>query len=441
MAEKYPRPANADKVDWQNGTYGATDPAAQRVAGWADNEVPAAEEFNWLFELWGDFQMWLEDTNARVWSDVYEGIAAAANLDLFRVMPAATIQPRGTQVFKITGTGGGGTAVAQPCTDGEQIYYRSVSYIVGCSPADGAEIFDASDLAVGFSAICTDGKYVYAMTVDSGVTGLYAMGRDDGAEVDSAGSEYGCTRIAANGEYCAGIDPTTKAGYVVVYSGIQSAIVEDGTFDTGSADLRAIAIDETQCYVGGTQSTYDVWAVDLATHAKAWQITLPLTSAPGVEGIAADGNRVYVATDYKTLTAGGLYSSVTPAAGGANLFCLDRVSGALLWSMAVQDAEGATIYSLEGITTDGKYVYVVGIDGSSDSYLQVIDVRAIPAQVASIADFGDPCCDGVSVIGNSNLTTELKRLWMCDGVTTFQKVPEGDVARRPFYTLALPIDK
>lgn len=442
MSERYVIPSEEAKCSWAEGgaAYPSTDPGAgKRDVGWQpkDDPVPGPGEVipatghNFLWRLGMQMITWLRNLAARQWSDVSLGIAAAANLDIFRVMPSATIQPRGTEVFSVTGTATGNTTVFQPCTDGEQTYYAGGAanqYIVGASPIDGAEIFEANDLgAVAISAVCCDGLRIYVQTTNVGTPGLYSLIRTSGLEEEHGGTEYGCDALAANGYHCVGIDPTTKTGYLVIYSSIQSGIVEDGTHDTGSANLRAVAIDATQCYVGGTRNTDDVWCLALSDHTTAiWTTTLATSSAPEVYGIAADGDRVYVATDRQALTAGGY----------ANLYCLDRFTGAVLWSMDVT-TQAAAALDLIGVAVDQRYVYAV--DAYDD--LHVISKLGVPGQLLTVADFGRPVCDGVSVIGNSELTTELRRLWMADGCTTMQRVPYTDVARRPFHTLAVPIDR
>lgn len=301
---------------------------------------------------------------------------------------------------------------------------------MAASPIDGAEIWEENDLSVGLSAICTDGKYIYAQTVDSGVVGLYVMRRDDGTQEDNAGSEYSCKRLAANGSYCVGIAPSGALGEVVVYSDVQGTIAEDGTYNTGSALLRAVAIDHDQCYVGGGHNTEDVWCVALDdTSTAVWSTALPTSAVPEVYGIAADGDRVYVATDRQALTAGG----------NANLHCLDRINGAVLWSIDVSDANAATL-DLTSCCVDHRYIYVT----CDDDDLHVITKSDNPTQVLIDASHGDVCCDGVSVIGNSDttVTTQFKRTWMADGQTTFQARAYSDVERRPIPgVLAVPIDK
>jgi hypothetical protein len=381
---------------------------------------------------------WLRDLAARQWFDLGEGSDAAADVERHRVTPAdAGPKERGSQEWSVSGTATGSTAVIQPCTDGGYVYYlggTAQAYIVAANPATGAEVYEANDIGVGLSAICSDGGYVYVQTVDSGFKGIYRMLRTDGTQDGSTTTPtyYSCDRLVANGAYCVGISPSGNPGYAVFYSSIQQTIAEDGIVATGSAGLNAVAIDSDQCYVGGTRN-YDVWAFTLSTRAYAWGggvlgWTAPTSSAITVQGIAADGNRVYVASDRQALSAGG----------SANLFCVDRVSGQTLWSFDVAVPGALTALDLEGIAVDDQYLYVV--DDQDD--LHIIDITGpTPSQAAYVANFGDPCCDGVSVFGNTEVTTQLQRLWSAGAYKTFMRSTiTNNPHRRPFYTRSLPAD-
>jgi hypothetical protein len=429
MAERNPRPANSAKIPWPSATYGTADPASQRAAGWAPNEVPASQEYNFLQKMWGEEFVWLASFAAREWADLYEGITNSSVRDIFRVMPADDISARGAQIFKVTGTITGSTGVSEICTDGLRIYYTAGGqYYAAASPADGSEIWESNDVgATNIFSLCTDGLWLYA-TCDSGTAGLQQVDPTEGDLNSSGGTTYGCSDLATNAVYVIGINPNgAVGGSIVFWSGIQGTIVEDGSYNTTSTQLNTVAIDKDQCYAGGVRATYDVWAVTLSTRAHAWRTVLPTSSAPTVHGIACDGNRVYVATDRVGLTAGG----------SANLHALDRITGAVLWSMDVTDVSGTALSLNRGLVTDGRYLYAS--DGTGDDCHIVDPTGPTPSHVGAVADLRVRVCDGVSVIGNSNLTTELKRVWMMDGVQTFRRTTGSDTERRPpYYTLATP---
>lgn len=441
MAERIPIPTESAKCNWADGgTYPSTDPGAPaRLAGFKPKDYPVAgsgaivpaEDHNFLWRLGMEMLSWMRDFVTRQWADIAEGITASSARDIFRVMPADAISERGATVFTVTGTGSGGSYVGNPCTDGEQIYYYGgTGSVVAASPVDGAEIWDNAPNPASISAICTDGSYVYILG-DSGDPGLSRLIRTTGVEDSNAGTYYGGTRMLCNSDYAAVIETSAGAGTVAVYSDIQGTITQDGNFASGSTGLRDVAIDRSHCYVGGIRNSHDIWCVILSTLSHRWRITLPTGATdPNVRGIVADGCRVYVATDDTTLAAGGQ----------ANLYALDRWTGAVLWSMEVGSSKDLT----NGIATDGRFIYVS--DSADD--MHIIDISGpAPSHYGGtvtggsvVPDMINPVCDGVSVIGNSNLTTELKRVWMMDAVSTFRRVDGDDLQRRPFYTLAVPTE-
>lgn len=445
MTERITQPSEASKCNWASGgsAYPNADPGSGvRDVGYKPKDYPTpgagavipAEDHNFLWRLGMEMLSWLRDIAARQWTELAEGSDAAANNERHMIcLPDTGPRERGSVDWTITGTGTGGTGVYSPCTDGGYIYYfggTTSFYLIAADPDDGSEVWEQDVYSVAFSALCCDGAYVYAQTVDSGEVGLKRLERTNGDHSGEGGSEYGCEALAANGEYCVGIDPTTHTGYAVFYSDIQGTITEDGTVNIGSSNLTAVAIDSDQAYVGGVRNTYDVWAFTLSTRAYAWGggvlgWTAATSSAITVSGIAADGNRVYVCSDRQGLSAGG----------SANLFCIDRRTGQTLWTMDVTTPGAVSTLDLEGIAVDDQYLYCV--DDGDD--LHIIDIAGpTPAQVAFVSNFGLPDCDGVSVIGNSNLTTELKRVWSGGTAKTFLKTTTDSVHRRPFFNRSIP---
>lgn len=425
MAERIPIPATAANVEWNtNPTNPSTDPSLQRAAGWAVNEIPDAQEFNYLQTMWGDFLVWLRSFAPREWTDIWEALADVTDVSqLFYVYPpAAGMHARGLGMWAVAGTGSGTGVVSQPCTDGEQIYHLDGAYIVAVDPADGTQIWEVDPEGIPLTAITTDGSAVYVTTNNVGYPGLYEIGRTAGSTVDTAGTEYACGQLVANGEYCVGTNPASGGGKVVTWSGLGTALVQDGVYDTGSAALPNVAIDSTQCYVGGTRNTYDVWAVAMAAPTTyVWRITLPVTTAPTVYGIAADGDCVYVGTEQKTLSAGGT----------ANIFCLDRTTGAVLWTM---DLPGDQDF---GVAVDDRYLYSVNDSG----VMSIVRLRSsVPSVVHSLSVFAQPQCDGVSVIGTGATSSQLRRVWVLGASKLMMRADGNDPNRRPFHNLAIPVD-
>jgi hypothetical protein len=424
MSERNARPASADNADWANGTYSPIDPAAQRAAGWAPNEVPDAEAFNYMFELWGDFLQWLEAETPREWSELSEAVAASSPGDRFRVINyAGYFRNRISAKFIVTGTATGGGNVNGVCTDGLRVYYfggTSDEYLVGASPTNGAELWEVQPLATEIIALACDGGRLY-VTGAAGDPGLTTLDPSDGSALDNAGTTFGHIALAAQGYYCAGISGSSGADAVDIWVSDPISLV--GTGSTGSAQLRGLAVDSGLAFVGGDRNTNDVWAYRLSTANLEWQVTLD-TNAFTVRAICADGNRVYVACDRDPLAAGG----------NANLFCLNRIDGSLLWSFDLGTGD------MRHIACDDRYLYPV--DDSGKVY--ALDLRGYgsPACVAIAGGaFANICADGVSIIGTDFGTpTDWGRYYSGQTNRTFMRVNGIDQFRRPFHALAVPID-
>lgn len=423
MAERNPRPANSDKIPWPATTYGTADPSSQRAAGWAPNEIPDNDEFNFLQKMWGEEFVWLASFATREWTTLPEGIAATSHRDLFRVVPVAIgMYSRLQQVFNVACSAATGGNPISICTDGEQIYYIGgtiAQSLIAADPNDGSEIWETSPLTQ-HASLCCDGYYVYACSTSSGETGLYKINRDTGYSVSSGGTEYNCQSIITNGYYAAGIRPASSTSKLVFWTVGAGAASPTETGTVTITPLNGLAIDADQVYVGGTRATYDVWAYDLATRANQWQITLPTSTAPTVAAITADGNFVYVATDQVALTAGG----------NASMFCLERISGNLLWTMDLND--------LVDVAVDDRYLYAI----TTSDDLAMIDIHhAAPGIVAVLADVDSVVCDGVSVIcHDATTTTNLQRNFSVGASKLFMRSLGDDINRRPFYTLAVPVN-
>lgn len=432
MAERNARPANSTKVPWPAATYGTTDPASQRAAGWAPNEVPDNDEFNFLQKMWGEELVWLLGYLAREWADIEEaGPTDMAVGELLAVVPpAAGANARGSAVFSgVTSGATGGGNIYHLCTDGEYGYYVSggggaaQTRIVKFDMSDGSLTEQVETYAGNaISALAVDGAAVFTMGANAADPGLERWARADldGPQV-SAGTEYACTRLVCNGYYAAGIAPNSGAGKVVVYSDINGTLAEDGTYDTAS-NMAAVAIDAENVYIGGTRSTYDVWAVVLSTRAHTWRTTLPTSSAPTISGIAVDGDRVYVCSDRVALTAGG----------NANLHCLDRMSGAVLWS-----ADIGSTSDLVGLSLDDKYLYTS--DGTTTFQVDKGNPPAVVQHMAAVGSVYENVADGVSLLAVDSPISSFSRYWTQPrGRKLFVRAVGTDRWRAPFHHIVVP---
>jgi hypothetical protein len=371
-----------------------------------------------------EMHSYFRDSVPREWTLLTEGIAAAGWRDLFRVSPViGGMYTRLVQLFNTASTAATGGNVTDICTDGEQIYYVSGAAsqsLIAASPINGAEIWEASPVS-GANGLCTDGAYVYVTsTFSPAEIGLIKADRTTGALVSRGGTEYSCDALRTNGVYAVGISPASSTSKLVFWTVGVGAAAPTETGTVTITPLNGVAIDADQCYVGGTRATYDVWAYTLSSRANAWQVTLPTAAPPTVAAIAADGDVVYVATDSVALTAGG----------NASLFCLERVSGTVLWTMDLNDLTAAAV--------DDRYLFVID---SNDDLLQIKLRAPVPTVVATAADWSDVVCDCVSVVGIDKTTATNFMRHMLGGATkTFMKALGTDPTRRPVFTLGVPVD-
>jgi outer membrane protein assembly factor BamB len=371
---------------------------------------------------------YFRDSVPREWTFLYEGIAAATTTgDLFRVSPVlAGMYSRFEQLFNIPSTAVGVGNPINICTDGEQIYYQAgglSALLVAASPFDGSEIWEGTAGVAQFISICTDGTNVYG-SATAADPGLIKVDRDTGLELSRGGVEYECSLIRANGEYAVGISPNSSALKLVFWLINSGATAPTETGTVSPTTLHAVAIDADSAYVGGVQAGgNDVWSFDLATRANNWQKPLPVTTPPTVAYICTDGDCVYVATERKTLSAGG----------NASVFCLDRVNGSTLWTYDIPDATDAS-----WLAVDDRYLFVV----DSANKIHMIKLRSPePALVATAEGWNEAQCDGVSVIGtDSGTATNFMRHWLGGATKTYMRARGDDPERRPFYTLAVPVD-
>jgi len=429
MSERSARPATADNAGWNTGETGTeTDPSAERVAGWAVDQVPGQDEFNYMFSLWGDFLQWLEDTSPREWTELSEGIAAAVNRQLFRVVPLSTgITSRLMEYWSVITTATGGLNPTSITTDGLKVYYVAGTgneYIVAASPVDGSEVWEiqpSTGAGADITAMAADGARIFYVHSATPV-GLRSVDTD-GANALSGGLTYGHFLLRATGIHVAGISGNTGAGDVDIWTASNHALV--ATNATGSTQLRGVAIDEDYVYVGGDRNVSDVWAYKLVGGGLLWSVALDTgPNVPVVRAIAADGDCVYVLTD-----------AFTDAAGDSkSLFCLDRTTGAILWSV---DVDGTNMLYL---AVDQGYLYAVNSLGT----MYMISLKG---QTVGIVKSADNVADSIAVDGTSiycqdgATATNLRRIAVGGATKTFMRAAGTDNRRRPFFTLAVPVNE
>ena len=427
-------PTNADDVPWGTSAippgYPQTDPGGSvRASGWADDQIPGHDEFNWLQNLWGAFLVWLRAFAPREWSDVWEGLTETSTTgDVFRVYGDADGPPaRDTSIFSVTNPATGTGLVRQTRTDGQWLFYfggTGDAYMLAISPRDGAKKWEYPIPTGAATAIDADGQYVYYSNDNSGVLGLRVHDRTSGAFIRAGGSDYDHAQLRGNGVYVCGVSPFGASGRIDFYTGLGASVTEVFV-DIASIGLQALAVDADKVYVGGLSSgAADVIAYTLSgSPANTWSANLPTTTTLPVNAIETDGNVVYVATDRGTLTAGG----------SANLFALSPVDGSVVWTADI----GGSGVDLRKLAVDHRYIYC--IDDSAEIYVCWLRAPAASLIYQDAGPWGDVCCDGVSLSGAAGgVSAIIKRAWFLNDMQEFRRANPANPNRQPFYNLAVP---
>ncbi len=449
MAERIPAPADLAKTNWNSdgSTYPSTDPgSSKRATGFKPKDVPtpgageviAANDQNWLHGLGMQMHTWLKQFVPREWTELSEGIANATVIrQLFRLCPAAaSISSRGAFIYSTASVATGVGLVRDIVTDGLRVYYTGGTgdrYIVAVSPVDGQDgagggvpLWEINPHGVATPVgICTDGNYVF-YSMSATVTGLQRVDAADGANLATAGAKVAHGKLVSNGINVSGV---TGAGVVDSWN---ISTMTDNWTNNPSAGLAAVAIDEDTTYCGGTRNTNDVWAYANINGALTWQVTLD-TNAPSVNDIAADGDFIYVGTDD--------FVTALPGTPNRCLFCLERVSGSVLWSMDLG-------VDVEQVVVDDEYIFALSA-GASELYIirkgmegATIGGPGVVKVIANIGSYAGStiCCDGGNLWSHDALIpANLKRINTGGATKLFMRVSGSDPRRRPFYTLAIPV--
>ncbi len=432
MTERIPRPATNDNIGWNTTpTNPSTDPGgALRAAGWAPNAIPASDEFNYIQTMLGDNALWIEEFAPREWTELSEGIAAAVSRQLFRVVPlSGTMSGRLDQIFSTVGTAATGGNVAHICTDGLRVFYISgnlAEYIIGASPVDLTEEWENHPAGGStIAALTCDGRFVY-YTSDAAIAGLWTV-NPDGSSPLNGGATHSHSAIRANGGHCAGINGNTGVGDIDIWVSNPISLVATKATGSGGAGLSGIAVDDVNVYAGGIRNGgVDIWAYTLASGGAVWAVALDGNDPSPVNAICADGDYIYACTNGFAIAAGG----------NRNLFCLDRVSGAVLWSKNIST-------DLIDCAVDADYLYVV----DAGNVLYMVRLRAaepgVVVQRTNVSSAVESLTsDGISVFcRDAGATTNVRRLAIGGPTKAFMRVSGQDTRRRPSPMLAVPSER
>lgn len=419
MAELPSAKPDLTDLRWEPASGDQAEPTeGQKDDGWAVNQKVPSKELNWRWAQQYLLLTWLAGLVLREFSTVREGIAAVAELGTFRVRQTVdNASARGAQkVFTDTQGTSGAVAITCMCTDGSLIFYAQGSEIHAAHPGTGAHVWTYDTNANTVLGIATDGYRVYVgRDIDDTDEELEALDPATGTRQAATTSATAVSAVAANGAKL--VAAIGNSAYI--YTVNPTSLVNDGNL-SHTAAIYAVAIDDTTAYVGGVRGTdsKDLRAVSLATQAEQWSVALPTTAAPVVNGIAMDGETIYVVTD-----------SVTTAGGTASLFAHGPLGGETLWD------------TLGGFNHDRVYVddhYVLAVRDNGDSFM----VHRRDGVTFGIFGSGTMSevwgLDPVAAIV-TNGVYDFNRIYLGYPTRIVQAATVTDIKRRPYYAAAVPI--
>lgn len=439
---------DASKADWAKGpgNYTVTEVnPGKRQSGWAFEDIPPHDEFNWIQQHIGDLLTWQAANAERVfptlhdalWEGETAGEFALADGETFRCFESA--QPAQTEIVIDEQGSRGAVAVERACTDGKRIFYYQAGYVVAIDPRDPTNpLWETAIVnASSFQGMCCDGGIVF-VTV-GGITSiqqeLRAFDAETGA-IPSGWSSIGLSLpygvgggVASNGLHVAAIarnlaaSPTQGAVEVVE---ARNSVSGSDTYDHGGG-LFDCAIDFENTYICGSAGTGGFHARALRTSISAltqrWAFTVPATvGTPHLYAICADSERVYMAG-----------ANVTDGAVQSNVWCVSRFDGSLLWRALT----GSGIEALS-VVADERWLYVTDEDD-----LKILDkatgaILFFDGAISYTAFKFATDCDSMLFVNGTGNNIRAVRVGR-NAARRFVKVSDTDENRRPFYKLVAPV--
>jgi hypothetical protein len=322
-------------------------------------------------------------------------------------------------------TGGAGFAALrkyQPCTDGKYVYTFSEvaanTWAISVrQPYALTEIRSIGTPRANdtIDCICCDGQYVYmASSSGGGDYDLYSFNPETGAQVNTISLTDKAMNMASNG-YRLALTYDVDTNLEIYTTALVGPVQYDHT-----AVLVDVCIDSTQVYAIGVVGAggHNVIRVDFAGNLLGG---LPTTNVP--YSIACDGNYVYI--------SGNVLS------GAETVWKYDRFLTSKVWSQAI-----GTVRDL--IVDDHLLILNSGATRLLKLYDKLNGVPIAVANVAGVSTVGyyGICTDGIEIYADREDagTPYVSKVFLGYNLKHFQRVGGNDPHRRPYYTLATPVE-
>jgi len=440
-----PAPGDTTELEWNTGPGAEPNnpPAAgQMQAGYAANEVPASDEWNFRWKREQEYLLWLAQNHPRAFPTVADGIAAlglVASGDMFSVRPWAT-QAQGTREdWHAHGVRNG------ICTDGLRAYGFNGQDLYGYEGRQTNrcdQLWTTSPIGENVSAMnCSGGGVMVGY--QSGA-GLEKVGTVDGSDGSSIATESFAGAFTVNSVACQsdGYRSCFTHGNLLEIRDNFPLLTDPLSYDHGAPINQCCISDEYAYYVGepgvgGGSATHDVVCIRLSDGARVWSRTLGSAAPNEPHSVCTDGDFVYVGGGNWAMWMGFPFWPAT----NDFLACLDRFSGEPVWMRAHHFGAFPN-----KIAVDDKLLWAANLSGAG-SGLMAYDKRTgagqffVPATILNlITGFA---CDGAGIWAagdvNGGGVQGLGYFTRGLGHQLFVKNGNGDRLIKPLWTLANPL--
>lgn len=340
-----------DALHWGDGggAYPATDPGDPfKDVGLEPNAIPPSEEWNWWYNAYWQTFEGLYDRGTPLYDDLADALEERTLGQTFTVRPPATDNATGLGGVRLIDSDITVNLGIHSAYDGRHVYVAEAAQVDAFQARTGASAWAVEPTGADIVGLAADGAFVWSVTADDEVALQNVL---TGALLDSAATSVTLLgQGTANGLNAAWSEDGDAHVYLYNWDGVN--VSELGNYDHGGAGTYVVlACDDRHVYIGGGAGTgnFQIRAIRWSDQLAEWSFEFPTTAFPTVNGLATDGEILYVAASPQTLAS--------PYEGTANLWALNAKTGALLhWANV---GGGSTLY---GIAIDDRYLVLqVGV--------------------------------------------------------------------------------